>query len=115
VKEAVVVDGDGETGFRVLVRADEPDDPAAACDLSKSSGLSPLQDQRELDLGLELQGFGVVHEHPRGRDIASRGLTPFGVPDWPVPDGQIQRKAVRSHDLKKPCDCTMGADRLLSA
>jgi hypothetical protein len=97
VKEGVVVDGDGKTGFPALVRADEPDNPAAACDLSKSSRLSPLQDQGELDLGLDLKGLGVVDQHPRRGDIGGRGLTPFGVPDWPIPDGQIQRKAMSSH------------------
>ena len=115
VKEGVVVDRDGETGFRALVRADKPDDTATAGDLSKSSRLSPLQDQRELDLRLDLEGLGVVDEHTRGGNIASRGLPPFGLPDGPIPDGQIQRKAVRSHYVKKARDCTISADRLLSA
>jgi hypothetical protein len=35
------------------------------------------------------------------------------VPDWPIPYGQIQRKAMSSHRPEESCDCTIGADELL--
>jgi hypothetical protein len=67
--------------------------------LPKSRRFSTLQDQGELDPGLDLEGFWVVDQYPGGGDIPRRRFAPFSPTKGPIADREVERKTGSSHHL----------------